>query len=76
MEAGKIFSPNEKVIVWKIGDYLLIKKVEGKKILEKIEETRKKLDKENMLLSDEEVVKIVKEAREEWRRFSGKKSST
>ncbi|MDK2876595.1 MAG: hypothetical protein PWQ22_1005 [Archaeoglobaceae archaeon] len=69
MEAGKIFSPNEKVIVWKIGDYLLIKKVEGKKILEKIEETRKKLDKENMLLSDEEVVKIVKEAREEWKKL-------
>lgn len=69
MEAGKIFSPNEKVIVWRIGDYLLIKKVEGKKILEKIEETRKKLDKENMLLSDEEVVKIVKEGREEWKKL-------
>lgn len=43
---------------------------------EKVGEARKELDEKNMLLSDEEVVKIVKEAREEWRRFSGKKSST
>ncbi len=67
VEARKIIDPNEKVIVWKIGDYLVIKKIEGKKIVEKIGELRKKY--EAQLLSDEDVVRIVKEVREEWKRL-------
>ncbi len=69
LEAGKVISPDEKVIVWRIGDYLLIKKIEGKKILERVGEVRSKLEDEGALLSDEEVVKIVKEAREEWKKL-------
>ncbi|AAB90939.1 hypothetical protein [Archaeoglobus fulgidus] len=69
LEAGKIISPNEKVIVWRIGDYFLIKKIEGKKTLERIGEIRKKLEDRDMLLSEEEVVKTVKEVREEWKRL-------
>ena len=40
IEAGKVIDPNEKVIVWKIGEYLLIKKVDERKILEKVNENR------------------------------------
>jgi|GEM_PF-2522897 len=68
-EAGKIINPNEKVIVWRIGEYFLIKKIEEKKVLEKIGEIRKKLENKGTLLSDDEVVKIVKEAREEWKKL-------
>ena len=69
IEAGKVIDPNEKVIVWKIGEYLLIKKVNERKILEKVNENRERLDRENKLLPDEEVVKLVKEAREEWKKL-------
>ncbi len=69
IEAGKVIDPNEKVIVWKIGEYLLIKKVDERKILEKVNENRERLDRENKLLPDEEVVKLVKEAREEWKKL-------
>ncbi len=69
IEAGKVIDPNEKVIVWKIGEYLLIKKVDERKILEKVNENRERLDRENKLLPNEEVVKLVKEAREEWKKL-------
>ena len=69
MKAGKILSPDEKVIVWRIGDYYLIKKIDEKKTLEKVDEIRRQLENKGKLLSDEKAVKIVKEARKEWKKL-------
>jgi len=66
VEAGEVINPKEKVITWKIGDYILIKKIDSKKVLKEIEKIRRELEIKNELLSDEKAVEIVKEARDEW----------
>jgi len=58
-----VINPEEKVLIWRIGEYLVVKKIDPEKVMERIEETRESLQKKGMLLSDDEVVALVKEAR-------------
>ena len=62
-----VINPEEKVLIWRIGEYIVVKKINPEKVMERIEEVRESLQKKGMLLSDEEVVALIKEAREEWK---------
>jgi|Deesub1362B_J571_1020462.scaffolds.fasta_scaffold09530_4 hypothetical protein len=70
MEISKlkeIINPEEDVIVWRIDDYMVIKKLDSGKFIKKAEEIRNTLKSKKMLLSDDKIVGIIKEARKEWR---------
>ncbi len=58
-----IINPEEKVLIWRIGEYIVVKKINPGKVMERIEEARESLQKKGMLLSDDEVVALIKEAR-------------
>ncbi|NOZ58477.1 MAG: hypothetical protein GXO66_02710 [Euryarchaeota archaeon] len=62
-----VINPEEKVLVWRVGEYIVVKKVEPEKVVKKIGEVRETLQKKGMLLSDDGVIALIKEAREEWR---------
>ncbi|WP_457555326.1 hypothetical protein [Candidatus Pyrohabitans sp.] len=62
-----VINPEEKVLIWRIGEYIVVKKINPEKVMERIEEARESLQKKGMLLSDDEVVVLIKEAREEWK---------
>ncbi len=61
-----VINPEEKVLIWRIEEYIVVKKINPEKVMERIEEARESLQKKGMLLSDDEVVALIKEAREEW----------
>ena len=62
-----VINPEEKVLIWRIGEYIVVKKINPEKVMERIEEARESLQKKGMLLSDDEVVALIKEVREEWK---------
>ncbi len=63
----EIINPEEEVIVWRIGDYMVIKKLNPEKFVNKLQEIRESLDNKKMLLSEDEIVEMIKEVRKEWR---------